>query len=236
MKSLTYVACILAGLIFMPALVSGQTGKITGKITGAENEMLTGAVAELRNSKDSVLARVAVADAGGEYVLDNVKPGEYYIKTSFLGYLPHTTKPFNYDGTSAKLMPEIKMEATAVTLKSAEVTAIKPLVEVKSDKTVFNVENSINATGSTAYELLQKAPGVTVDNNDNITLKGRGGVMVQIDGRPARLSDSELADYLKSVQSTDVESIELISNPSSKYDAEGTAGIVNIKIKKNNIR
>lgn len=80
---------------------------------------------------------------------------------------------------------------------------------------------------------MQKAPGVVVDNNDNISLKGRGGVMVQIDGKPARLSETELADYLKSIQSTDVEAIELISNPSSKYEAEGTAGIINIRLKKN---
>ncbi len=233
MKSILYVACFLAELLFIPSMSSGQTGKISGKITGAENEMLTGAVAELRNTKDSVLARAAVADAKGEYTLENVKPGEYFIKTTFLGYLPYTTKPFQFDGTTTKVVSEIKMEVSSVTLKGAEISGIKPLVEVKSDMTVFNVENSINATGSTAYELLQKAPGVTIDNNDNITLKGRGGVMVQIDGRPARLSDSELADYLKSVQSTDVEAIELISNPSSKYDAEGTAGIVNIKMKKN---
>ena len=102
-----------------------------------------------------------------------------------------------------------------------------------SDKTVFNVENSINSTGSTAYELLQKAPGVVVDNNDNIMLKGRGGVLVQIDGKDTRFSQEELADYLKSIQSVDVESIELISNPSSKYEAQGTAGIINIKLKKN---
>ncbi|MBK7970347.1 MAG: TonB-dependent receptor [Bacteroidetes bacterium] len=95
------------------------------------------------------------------------------------------------------------------------------------------MENSINSTGSTAFELLQKAPGVVVDNNDNVSLKGRGGVMVQIDGRPTRMTETELADYLKSIQSTDVESIELISNPSSKYDAEGTAGIINIKLKRN---
>src|SRR5262249_1200973 len=85
----------------------------------------------------------------------------------------------------------------------------------------------------TAYELLQKAPGVVVDNNDNIKLKGRGGVIVQIDGKETHLTPEDLAAYLKVMQSTDIEAIELISNPSSKYDAEGTAGIINIKTKKN---
>ncbi len=210
-----------------------QERNISGKISGDKGELLTGAVAELRNASDSSLAKAAVADQKGVYVLEQVKPGSYYIRTSFLGYDPHLTDVFSFDGAKTKVMPEIKMATSAIMLRSAEISAIKPLVEVKADKTVFNVENSINSTGSTAYELLQKAPGVVVDNNDAITLKGRGGVMVQIDGRPSRLSETELADYLKSMQSTDVEAIELISNPSSRYDAEGTAGIINIKLKKN---
>ncbi len=216
---------------FIPSIA--QINTISGKITGAGNELLTGAVAELRNYNDSTLAKAAVADTKGNFQIENVKAGDYYIKTSFLGYQAFFTERFSFAGNAPKVLSEIKMVASAVQLKSAEISAFKPLVEVKADKTVFNVENSINSTGSTAYELLQKAPGVVVDNNDNISLKGRGGVLVQIDGREARMSETELADYLKSMQSTDVESIELISNPSSKYDAEGTAGIINIKLKKN---
>lgn len=210
-----------------------QTGTISGKITDEKNEPLTGAVAELRNSRDSSLAKVNAADVQGVYTFLNVKEGNYYLKTSLIGFTPHSGNAFAYDGSSSKELPVIKMSASTTTLKQADIVAIKPLIEVKSDKTVFNVENSINSTGSTAYELLQKAPGVVVDNNDNISLKGRGGVLVQIDGRDMRLSTEELGDYLKSIQSADVESIELISNPSSKYDAAGTAGIINIKLKKN---
>lgn len=211
----------------------GQTGIISGKITDPGNEPLTGAVAELRSTKDSSLVKASVADAKGLYSFEKIKAGDYFMKASLMGFAPYAGSVFSFDGSGNKEMPEIKMATSSVTLKQAEITGIKPLVEMKSDKIVFNVENSINSTGSTAHELLQKAPGVVVDNNDNILLKGRGGVMVQIDGRPSRLSDTELADYLKSIQSTDVEAIELISNPSSKYDAEGTAGIINIKLKKN---
>jgi iron complex outermembrane recepter protein len=228
-KSSLVVLLLLTGVLF----VNAQDSNISGKVSSEKGEMLTGAVAELRNTSDSTLAKAAVADLKGNYLLENVKAGKYYIRVSFLGYDPHITESFTFDGTKTKVIPEIKMGTSAIMLQSAEVSAFKPLVEVKADKTVFNVENSINSTGSTAYELLQKAPGVVVDNNDNITLKGRGGVMVQIDGRNSRLSEAELADYLKSVQSTDVEAIDLISNPSSKYDAEGTAGIINIKLKRN---
>lgn len=211
----------------------GQIGNITGKITGTNGDGLIGAIAELRITKDSTLAKAAATDINGDFMLENIKAGTYFIKASYMGFNVYKSESFTYNGTATKNIPSFKLTESSIQLKSAEITGIKPLVEVKADMTVFNVENSINSTGSNAYELLQKAPGVVVDNNDNIALKGRGGVMVQIDGRPSRLSETELADYLKSVQSTDVEAIELISNPSSKYDAEGTAGIINIRLKKN---
>lgn len=227
---------LLLSLLFLYISVNhsyGQNGNVTGKITGINGEILIGAIAELRVAKDSTLSKAAATDINGTFVLENIKAGSYYIKASFIGYGVFKGEIFSFDGNVTKNIPAIKLTESSIQLKSAEITGIKPLVEVKADMTVFNVENSINSTGSNAYELLQKAPGVVVDNNDNIALKGRGGVMVQIDGRPSRLSETELADYLKSVQSTDVEAIELISNPSSKYDAEGTAGIINIRLKKN---
>ena len=107
------------------------------------------------------------------------------------------------------------------------------MIEVKADKTVFNVEASINAQGSNALELLQKSPGVQVDNNDNISMKGKTGVRVYIDGKMQQLDTKDLAAYLRSINSNDIEAIEMISNPSAKYDASGNAGIVNIRLKKN---
>jgi iron complex outermembrane recepter protein len=98
---------------------------------------------------------------------------------------------------------------------------------------VFNVEGSINATGSNALELLQKSPGVQVSNDENIRMKGKSGVRVYIDGKMTQLDEKALAEYLKSINSSDVELIELIANPGSKYDASGNAGIINIKLKKN---
>jgi iron complex outermembrane receptor protein len=224
---------IIVVLLLIQGKVFAQQNTISGKITDDKNEPLTGAVAELRNTKDSTLAKVNVADVNGKYSFENIGSGNYFIKVTLLGFENFHSKTFSFDGTSPKEMQDIKMAASSVNLKEATVSGIKPLIEVKSDKTVFNVENSINSTGNTALELLQKAPGVVVDNNDNISLKGRTGVMIQIDGRETHLSEQELADYLKSIQSVDIESIELISNPSSKYEAHGTAGIINIKLKKN---
>lgn len=210
-----------------------QQSIISGKITDYSNEPLTGATAELRNSLDSTLTKVNVADGKGQFSFVNIKEGKYFVKISLLGFVPFNSDVFTYDGVSIKELPSFKISTSTVTLKEANISAIKPLIEVRPDKTIFNIDNSINSTGNTAYELLQKAPGVVVDNNDNVMLKGRGGVLIQIDGKDTHQSQEVLADYLKSIQSVDVESIELISNPSSKYDAQGTAGIINIILKKN---
>jgi iron complex outermembrane recepter protein len=218
-------------LFFFSAAFSFAASTITGKVTDDKNEPLPGAVAEIRNAADSSLAKVNVTDANGEFAFPNLKPGKYFLKTSMVGFTTYRSDVFSYDGNEKQMA--VKMSVNSVNLKEAEVSAIKPLIEVRADKTVFNVENSINSTGSTAYELLQKAPGVVVDNNDNVSLKGRAGVLLQIDGRDMHMSQEEMGDYLKSIQSNDVESIELISNPSSKYEASGTAGIINIKLKKN---
>ena len=223
----------LIPLLFVQTNLFSQQGIISGKLTDINNEPLTGAITELRNASDSLLDKVNVADEKGQFTFENIKAGNYFLKISLLGFNTYKGEVFSFDGTTKKDFSTIKMSTSGVALKEATVTGIKPLIEVRADKTVFNVENSINSTGSTAYELLQKAPGVVVDNNDNVTLKGRGGVLIQIDGKDTRLSQEELGDYLKSIQSVDVESIELISNPSSKYEAQGTAGIINIKLKKN---
>ncbi len=106
------------------------------------------------------------------------------------------------------------------------------MIEVTADKTIFNVEGSINATGSNAFELLLKSPGVTIDKDDNISLKGKNGVRIYIDGKPSQTGGKDLSEFLRSMNSADLEAIEMISNPSAKYDASGNAGIINLRLKK----
>jgi hypothetical protein len=107
------------------------------------------------------------------------------------------------------------------------------LLEVKADKMIVNVEGTINSVGSDALELLRKSPGVSVDKDDNLSLSGKNGVQVYIDGRPNPLSGQDLSSFLKSLNAAQIESIEIISNPSAKYEAAGNAGIINIRLKKN---
>jgi len=157
-----FILIILAGITLLTKPVMGQT--IQAKITDNNNEPLTGAIAELRLTKDSTLNKVAVADATGKVIFDQIKPGSYFIKTTFLGFNNYFSPAFEFTEGENKDFRTIKLSSSSTNLKQATITAFKPLVEVKADKTVFNVENSINSTGSTALELLQKAPGVVLDS------------------------------------------------------------------------
>jgi iron complex outermembrane recepter protein len=143
----------------------------------------------------------------------------------------YESSKFEISNQSITLEPFIISRKT-MQLNEVVIVKKKPIVEVFADKTVFNVQNTLSASGISAFELLRKAPGVVVDNNDNLIVEGKTGVQIYIDGKPSVLSGQDLTNYLKTIQSSDVDTIEIITNPSSKYDAAGNAGIVNIKLKK----
>ncbi|MEP7264906.1 MAG: outer membrane beta-barrel protein [Bacteroidota bacterium] len=219
-------------ILFAALTLNANAQTISGKITDEKKEAQFGVTVALLRSADSALVKAAVTDNDGVFSFEQPAAGKYIVKAFFIGFETYWYPSFDYNGTAVKLT-DASLLSSNKTLKEVSISGVKPMIELKADKTVFNVENSINSTGSTAFELLQKSPGVVVDQNDNVILKGKSGVMIQIDGKNTQLSGTDLADLLKSMQSSDVSSIELISNPSSKYDAEGTAGIINIKLKKN---
>ncbi len=135
-------------------------------------------------------------------------------------------------------LPKTDSSSFNQTKKLAEllVKSKKPFIEQQADKTVVNVQADINAIGSSAFEILQKAPGISITGDDNINMSGKAGVNVMIDGRPAQMSSKELAVFLRGLPGAGIEKIELITNPSSRFDAQGNAGIINIRLKKNKIR
>ncbi|HKZ68174.1 MAG TPA: outer membrane beta-barrel family protein, partial [Chitinophagaceae bacterium] len=140
-----------------------------------------------------------------------------------------------FDITEAK--PEInlgviKLVEAAKSLGGVTVTAMKPFIETKIDKTVVNVEASPTSAGATALEILEKSPGVTVDNDGNISLRGKAGVVIMLDGKLSYLSGADLANLLKNMPASALDQIEIMTNPSSKYDASGNSGVINIKTKK----
>ncbi|MEZ4963143.1 MAG: TonB-dependent receptor [Saprospiraceae bacterium] len=232
MKKRTVLSALFLSFLCSMAFASKETGKITGKVLGTEGEPLPFANILLHSMKDSSLVKAEYTEDDGSFELLNIAAGEYWVNVSFVGLPEYNTKPFTVITGQEVSLPDIRLSNKGVDLTEVTVTARKPIVEVHPDKTVFNVEGSINATGSDAMELLRKAPGVVVDNNDNIILSGKNGVRVYIDGKPSQLSTSDLAAYLRTIQSSDIATIEVITNPSAKWDAEGNAGIINIRMKK----
>jgi len=178
------------------------------------------------------VVKLGVSKANGIYSFAGMKDGNYKVSASFVGYKNGVSSPFTFSNADVQV-PELKLSKGAAQLNTVAVTSQKPVIEVKADKMIVNVEGTINSVDSDALDLLRKSPGVQVDKDDNLSMSGKTGVQVYVDGRPTPLAGQYLANYLKSLQSSNIEAIELITNPSAKYDAAGNAGIINIRLKKN---
>lgn len=203
---------------------------ISGSILDDETQKVPFATVLLFDSKDTTMVKGQISDADGVFTFPQIKQGTYFIESTFVGYNKLTSEVFDFDGRNDLTLPTLTMETTSAELDEVVVQTERDLIEVQPDKTVFNVEGSINAKGNTALELLRKSPGVIVDNNENLLIQGKSGVLVYIDGKRTPLGGEDLAMYLKNLQSDQVDAIEVITNPSAKYDAEGNAGIINIRL------
>lgn len=212
--------------------IMAQSSSISGRIIDENEQSVAFATVVLFNTIDSVMVKAIVSDDRGAFSFDQIVKGSYNVQSSFVGYENATSDAFDFDGRSQIELPNFVMKENAQRLDDVTVAAKRPIIEVQPDKTVFNVEGSINAKGNTALELLRKSPGVVVDNNDGLILQGKSGVQVYIDGKRSPLSSDDLAVFLRNLQSDQIDAIEVITNPSSKYDAEGNAGIINIRLVK----
>lgn len=208
----------------------GATAQISGSVKDIEGKPLTGVTVSLL--KDTTVVKLAATKENGIYRFEHISDGTYKVKASHIAYAPAVSGPVQLKGSEVTI-PDLTISKATGNLQNVTVTARKPIVEVKADKTILNVEGTINATGSDALELLRKAPGVMVDKDDNLSVSGKNGVQVFIDGRPSPLSGQDLANYLKTLQAAQIEAIEIITNPSARYEAAGNAGIINIRLVKN---
>ncbi|MFT3902814.1 MAG: TonB-dependent receptor [Niabella sp.] len=214
------------------ALTQGVTAQnISGTVKADGDGPLNKASVSLVRAKDSSLVKLSISDKAGQYDFKEIQNGAYKVMATSVGYNPVYSTTFEYNGSSYTV-PDLLLEKAGTEMAGVTVTAKKPLVEVRADKMIVNVEGTINATGNDGLELLRKSPGVVVDKDDNISLSGKNGVQVYIDGKPSPLRGADLASYLRSLQSSSIEAIELITNPSAKYEAAGNAGIINIRLKK----
>lgn len=224
----TFLLSLLSILLLCPVVVAQ---KISGQINQVNDNPAEFATVLLYNAADTALIKGSVSDAGGNYEFENIAPGRYFINTHLVGAGKGATPVFEYKGGD-KSLEAIVLSDGEQELGTVTIVARRPVIEVQADKTILNVEDNINSQGQNALELLRKAPGVVVDNNDRISLRGKNSVRFQIDGRDVRMDGKDLSDILKGMRAEDITAIEMITNPSAKFDASGNAGIINIKTRK----
>ncbi len=228
MKSLL-LSCSLwlcCALSFAQSSPYRVTGRVIDTATNSVIELVT---VQLRHPQSKSPEYVQVSDLDGKFVFERVTPGDYELYISYVGYDAKTIAvqvDHDVDLGSVALHP------TSHALTEATVVADKPVITRSAEKTVFNVAQSPTHQTGTAEDALRNMPGVAVDRNGNISMIGKQGVKVLVDGKPSVLAESNLQAFLKSIPANTIESIELITNPSARYDAAGNAGIINIKLKK----
>lgn len=221
---------ILFSLLMAMSCYAFSQGNIKGKVTNENNQPVEFANILLLNAADSSLAKGDLSDSIGTYYFD-ISAGKYLISVSMIGYIQIYSDVFEL-GTGTYVVPTLSL-GEGIKLDEIEVVAKRPFIELSANKLIINVESSPTSAGDNALEVLRKSPGVQVDENNTIALKGKQGVLIMIDGKRSYLSSSEIARMLESMPSSSINQIEIILNPSAKYDAEGNAGIINIKMKKN---
>lgn len=231
MKQSFHFLLLVALSLFGTAGLSAQT-QVQGRVVDAQGEPLAFANILLLTAADSAFVKGEIADEQGGFRFANLQPGAYRCEVSMVGVTNQSIDFQLKSQSGERALGDIVLSGAA-NLAEVEVTARKALLEVRADMLVFNVSASPSASGVNGLDLLRKAPGVSVDMDDNIQLLGKEGVQIHINGNPSRLSGRDLATLLQNLSSDNIEAIEIITNPSAKYDAEGNAGIINLRLKKN---
>ncbi|MDP4248432.1 MAG: TonB-dependent receptor, partial [Bacteroidota bacterium] len=233
----TILTVLIAAQASIATLAQQNPGKLTGTIQDGTHRAIQSATLTLLSAKDSSLVGRTASDKTGHFEFLSLPEGKYLLTATAVNHnsvhLP--AAEISASAPSVDLKP-IVLEQSAKELAAIAVIGKKPFIEQKADRMVINVDASPSNAGSTAMDVLEKSPGVTVDKDDNISLKGKQGVMIMIDNKPTYLSAAQLASYLKSLPASAIDQIELMTNPSAKYDASGNSGIINIKTKKNKMQ
>jgi iron complex outermembrane receptor protein len=226
---LTAIALVMSAFY---ANAQTSQGKVTGTVSALEKPVEAATVSLLK-AKDSSVIKFAVTAKTGKFEIEKIKDGNYLVSVQAVGYKKYFSQPFAISGENpVKDFNTMELAVAANKLQDVTVAAKKPLIEQKIDRTIVNVDASPTNVGSSALEVLEKSPGISVDKDGNISLKGKEGVMVLVDGRQTHLSGADLANMLRSMNANQLDQIEIMTNPPAKYDAAGNAGIINIKTKK----
>jgi hypothetical protein len=226
-----FVYLLAALLLPVFPLVAQSVAPVSGVVSIRGGTAVEAATVTLHRATDSVTVKTEFSGADGRFVLATTVPGSYLVSVVQLGYVRAWVGPVEV-GPSASAPLMVALLPTAVQLQEVTVTGQKPVFERLPDRTIVNVENSTLASGNTALDVLARSPGVTVAGNDNLALRGKQGLLVLLDGKRVPVTGTELATLLRSLPAEQVSTIELITNPPAKYDAQGGAGIIAINLKK----
>ena len=233
MKKALILLLIFCTVFIVQSFGQNKIGKISGQVLDESQKGIDGATVSLLRTKDASLLKVGVTDKAGYYDFEKIAEGDYTISVTVTGFQKKVSEPFTISASnSAVNLKAIQLVPAAKSLGQVTVVAKRPLIENKIDRTVVNVEAAPTNAGATALEVLEKSPGITVDNDGNISLKGKQGVIVMMDGKPTYLSATDLANVLRNLPASALDQIEIMTNPPAKYDASGNSGIINIKTKK----
>jgi iron complex outermembrane recepter protein len=227
MRTLTTLLWLIATLA-----VTAQNASIRGQLQSKEGVAITFANIGLYNSADSSLYKAESSDEAGIFNMKGLGKGSYYLKAAGIGFGNIQKSNIQLEENQTLDLGILVLSANTIQLEEMTVKASRVMVEIKADRTVFNVEGTINSAGADALSLLRKAPSVTVDNNDNINVLGRAGVLLYIDGKRLPLTGDDLTSYLQNLPAEQIDRFEIITNPGAKYEAEGNAGIIDIRLKK----
>ncbi|HEX4851782.1 MAG TPA: TonB-dependent receptor, partial [Puia sp.] len=187
----------------------------------------------LLKAKDSSLVKVAITNRTGQFEFEKVPEGQYLLSVSNVGFTTFlSTKQEISPNHPTISLNEIALQQETSSLGSVTVVGKRPLVENKIDKIVVNVDASISNAGNSALEVLEKSPNISIDKDGNINVKGKQGVVILIDGKQTYLGGQDLVELLKSIPASQLDQIEIMTQPSAKYDASGNSGIINIKTKR----
>lgn len=234
MKKVFYT-CIL-GLIASSLFAQNQQKTISGTVKDNQNETIIGATVTLLKVADSSLVKKGITNNDGQFQFSNLLKDNYLVTISSVGFKPYKSLILKItDAQNAINLPVIILLPAKTELKEMVVVSKRPLLEHDIDKTIVNVDAMISSATSNTLEVLEKTPGVTVDENGSISLNGKNGVLVLIDGRATHMSGQDLTAYLKSLPGGILDKIELMDNPPAKYEAAGSA-IINIRLKRNRTR
>lgn len=225
---------LLMACFFTFPFAEGQTATstISGRIIALDQHGVFSATIALRKNEDKTTIKFAVTDSMGIFEFDQIPYGEYVVSVTCTGYERYVSDPFVLKTPSTDLGTMI-LDSAVTSLNEVTITAVKPIVEWKPDRTIVNVSNSITMSGGTGLEALAQSPGVSINANGKISVKGKEGSVVLVDGRLIYLTGADLTNYLKSLQASQIDKIEIISNPSAKYEAAGNS-VINIITKTEN--